>query len=338
MADLKLTQNVRDILEKNMKITPEQQILLIYDDQSKLSQMLKEAYVQAGQELKCNTIALSFYEAAPEEVIKTVKSMKVGDIVVLVESSSFRMSNFRWRLELFNLGLGVVEHAHLGVNKDEEAQNYIDVLAYQGDFYQKASKFLKPKINQAKKIVVECHGTTLMYETPMEDAKLNIGDYSDKKNKGSGYPIGEIFSEPKNLEGVNGEIMIYAFANKEHRVIFTDPFKTIIEKGCMTAPDAPEEFKEILAMVQSENPDGRVVVREFGLGFNAGISKTKRLTDISAYERVKGMHMSLGMKHDIYRSKVEKGKVQRFHIDIFPDIQRISIDGTVIFENGEYKF
>lgn len=333
MSNPQLLQNVHDILEKNMLMKPDQRLMVIYDDKSLLSRMISEAYLKAVP----NPVGINFYEHEPEKIIAMLKDLKKGDIVVLVESTSFRMSNFRWRLELFNLGLGVVEHAHLGLNKDDEAQNYIDTIAYQGDFYRKAANFLKPKIDKAKKITVKClGGTTLIYDTAMEDAKLNIGDYSEKKNKGSAFPIGEVFSEPKNLEGVNGEVMIYGFANREHRVVFLEPFKAIIEKGCMTAPNAPEEFQEVLRMVQSENPDGKVVVRELGLGLNKGLTKTKRLTDISAYERVHGMHMSIGMKHDIYRKKIEKGKVQRFHIDMFPDIKSIQIDDTMVFDHGEY--
>lgn len=331
-----LITHVSNILEKNMLLTPEQQVMIIYDTQSLLSRLLSETYQEALQKLGNKFYALNFFENEPEKIISDVKSLKRGDVVVLIESTSFRMSNFRWRVELFNLGLGVLEHAHLSVNKDEEAQNYIDTLAYQGDYYQKVGRYLKAKVDQAKQIVVECEGTKLVYDSPMEEAKLNIGDYSDKANKGSAFPIGEVFSEPKELKSVNGEVMIYAFANKEHRVIFTGPFKALVKEGCMTAPDAPPEFQEVLAMIQSENPDGKVVVREFGMGMNSGVNKNKRLTDISAYERVKGLHVSLGMKHDIYRDKIEKNKTQRFHVDIFPDVRKITIDGTVVFENGEY--
>jgi hypothetical protein len=49
------------------------------------------------------------------------------------------------------------------------------------------------------------------------------------------------------------------------------------------------------------------------------------------------MHVSMGMKHDVYREKVGKDRAQqRFHVDIFPDVEKILVDGKVIFENGAY--
>ena len=41
---------------------------------------------------------------------------------------------------------------------------------------------LKAKIDGAKEIVVKCEGTELRYESEMESALLNIGDYTGMKN------------------------------------------------------------------------------------------------------------------------------------------------------------
>jgi len=332
-------QSVRDIIVKNIGVVESDlekpNFLIIYDTQSLLARQLFEAYSAVLTAAR----SVDYYAQDPENVKALLPEFKAGDLVVLIQSTSFRMSNFRWRLELFNLGFKVIEHAHLGVNKDDEAQNYLDTLVYQGDFYKKNADYLKPLIESAKEILVECFGgTRLIYKGGMEEVKKNIGDFTGLRNVGCGFPIGEVFSEPLDFEQVNGEMMIYAFANKEHRVVFAErPFKLRVEKGCVYGDgDVPVEFEEVLAMVQTENPDGLVRVREFGLGMNKGISKMKRLTDVSAFERVCGMHVSLGMKHDIYRSKIDKKKVQRFHVDIFPDLERVIVDGVVIFEGGGY--
>ncbi len=334
----KLQTHLLNIVTKNLEVPVDQlnskeRFIIIFDLKSPLSRVLAEGY----QKLLPHAININFDEQNPEELKVKIKEFTPGKLFILIESSSFRLSNFRWRLELFNRGHGVIEHAHLGSNLESETENYIDTLEYRHSEYEKAGNYLKPLIEACKKITVECVGTTLIYEGGMEEAKKNLADFRNMKNKGSGFPVGEVFSEPKNFDQVNGEVMIYAFANTQHRVIFPEkPFKLIIEKGCVHAENPPQEFQEVIDMIKTENPDGLIRIREFGLGLNPGVSKTKRLTDISAFERVKGLHVSLGMKHDIYRKKFGEKQVQRFHVDIFPDVQKITIDDTVIFENGEY--
>jgi aminopeptidase len=341
----KALRNVRNILVKNLEVKEseleEEGFLIIYDLNSPLSTVLSEAYLKILPKAE----AWKFYEMEPEKIIADLKKFKRGNTVILIESSSFRMSNFRWRLELFNLGLKVVEHAHLGENLPEETETYLDALEDQYDYYQKTSAFLKPLIDVCKLIeVYSIGGGILRYEGGMEEVKLNIGDFRKLHNTGCGFPIGEVFSEPKNLKMVNGEVKIYAFANVEHQVVYVEkPFSIHIKEGVIEKVDEAEDalitkqFAEIMDLIKSENPEGKIGVREFGLGMNRGLSKHKRLTDISAFERVCGMHISMGMKHDVYRDKVGKDRAQqRFHVDIFPDVEKILVDGKVIFENGAY--
>jgi len=46
--------------------------------------------------------------------------------------------------------------------------------------------------------------------------------------------------------------------------------------------------------------------------------------------------MSLGMKHNVYRKKVLKNIVQKYHVDLFVDVKEIIIDNTVVFCDGKY--
>lgn len=80
--------------------------------------------------------------------------------------------------------------------------------------------------------------------------------------------------------------------------------------------------------------EGAVWIREFGLGLNDAISRDRRLSDVNFHERLIGLHLSLGKKHPVYGKKIPKEQPQRYHIDVFPDVKRITIDGTVIFEEG----
>jgi len=333
----KAIKHVKDIIVRNYKYNVEDlnsaKFLIIYDNNSTLSKLLFEAYKSV---LPAAT-HVDYYAQDPELIKDSLSNFKTGDLVILIQSSSFRMSNFRWRLELFNLGMAVIEHGHLGSNKDEEIENYLDSLEYQGEYYEKATNYLKPLLEKSGKIEVECEGTKLVYEGGMDAVKKNMGDFSGMKNVGCAFPIGEVFTEPLDLAKVNGEVMIYAFADENHKVVFPEKsFKLIVKEGCIEPVDAPIEFENVVKMLRTENEDGLIRVREFGLGLNHGLSKTKRLTDISAFERVAGLHISLGLKHDIYRKKVSDKKVQRFHVDIFPDIKSIKVDEVNIFDKGDF--
>lgn len=343
----KCAVNVRDILRNNFGYSDadlvSERFMIIHDSGSPLAEVLTEAYK------RCLTGArmISFYEFAPEEVIMEVEKCLPGDLVVLIESTSFRMSNFRWRLELFDRGLKVIEHAHIGANKAaDQVENYVDTLANDGDYYRRVGKALTERLDKCLEVkLIGIDGAELIYKGGMEEAKKNIGDYLGMKNQGGGFPIGEVFSEAKDLEMVNGEVNIGAFADINHDVAFCEvPIKMKVEKGCMTLADKQIEgveaedirkLQEILELVKTENPDQLIWMRELGLGMNRGISKNKRLTDVTAYERVCGPHVSLGLKHDVYRKKITD-KVTRFHIDIFPDVERIEIEGEIVFQNGQY--
>lgn len=317
--------------------------LIIYDSQTPISQRLTEAY----QALLPGARAFDYYSKTQDEVLVEVEKCLPGDLVILIESTSFRMSNFRWRLELFNRGLKVIEHAHLANNWPDETDTYLDTLRFENDYMQKTSEALKKLMEVAKEVkIIGGNGKELIYRGPFEEIKKNTGDFSQMKNKGCGFPIGEIFTEPSDITAINGEVEIFAFADVMHRVVFPDRNISLkLENGQVTLVEDRSELEksdwgksllQVIDMLHDENEDGLIWARELGLGLNRGISKTKRLHDISAYERVCGVHMSLGLKHDIYRGKVSKTKAQRYHVDIFPDVSEVWIDQEKVFEKGQY--
>jgi hypothetical protein len=62
-------------------------------------------------------------------------SLPAGSIVVLVQSTNFRLSTFRIRLELFHLGIHVVEFNHLAYILDTEFDTFADSLMYRTSEY-----------------------------------------------------------------------------------------------------------------------------------------------------------------------------------------------------------
>ncbi len=268
-----------------------------------------------------------------EEIRARFKAMPANGLVILVQTTNFRLNEFRFRLEIFACNLKTIEHIHLNRMSEDQWPIYIDSLAYDPSYYRPLGRALKARLDRSQNIVVECGKHVLTYTGGMEEAKLNIGDYKDMKNVGGTFPIGEVFTEPKELANTNGEFLIYGFADMEHRVQIQEPFLAIVKDGILECPEAPQIFQDTLTMIREQE---RVLGREFGLGLNPAMHHHRVVNDITAYERMKGMHMSLGEKHGVYKKPgLEAGKT-RYHVDVFIAVDRIRVDDEVVYENGEY--
>lgn len=324
------TKNLSDILAHALLVGGSERVLVIFDEEAALTRILLAGYRAALP----SADFVDFATLTPEEVLSRINALTEGDAVIFVQSTNFRLNEFRLRIELFQRGLKTIEHMHLSRMSEDQFGTYIDALAYDPAFYHPLGHGLKKIIDAGSEFVVECvGGAKLTYATPMEDAKLNIGDYREMKNVGGTFPIGEVFTEARDLTAVSGDAMVFSYANAEHMVQLVTPFPVHIEQGILTAPDAPEEFRAILDLIRE---DEEVIVREFGLGLNPALGKHGLVNDITAFERMRGLHLSLGAKHTIYAKPGLNRKNGRYHIDVFIDIERILVDSTPIFENGNY--
>lgn len=322
-------KNLGDILTHAIGHAPAQKALVLYDTESPLTQIVTDGY---RAHLPSDAF-LDFADTNLEDIKSRFAQLHPGDLVVLVQSSNFRLNEFRIRIELFARGLKTIEHIHLSRIAENQYQTYLDALAYDPNYYRPLGHELKRRIDSCQKVIVECPGTKLVYDSPFEPAKLNIGDYSEMKNVGGTYPIGEVFSEPTELSRVNGEVRIFACANMNHIIEEFEPFTAVIKDGVLTAPDAPAMFKDVLAMIEEDSP---VHVREFGLGLNPAMGKGRIVNDLTAFERMRGLHLSLGAKHSIYKKPGMSRKSGRYHVDVFVDLEHILIDEQMVYRYGDY--
>ena len=322
-------EHLRAMVSDAIQHREEHRALVIYDTQSPLASILLHAY----REVLPDARYLDIDQTTPEEILQAIHELQSRDLVVLIQSSNFRLNEFRFRIVLFERSLKTIEHLHLNRMSEDQYQTYIDALAYDPAYYRTYGPALKRALDGASRVEVFCPGTVLTYDSPMEEAKLNIGDYTGMKNIGGTFPIGEVFTEPKEWAGVNGEVMIFAFAGFDHQVQFHKPFKAVIKEGILDAPEAPTVFQETLAMIREEE---RVMVRELGLGLNRALTKQRVVNDITAFERMKGVHLSLGEKHGVYKKPGLQPKKTRYHVDVFIDVERILVDGRALFEAGDY--
>lgn len=322
-------KNLGDIIRDAICLQPSEKALVIFDSEAPLAQIILEGYHEALPEGQF----VDFNAVTPEQIMAEINACKPGDLVVLLQSTNFRLNEFRFRIELFARGLKTIEHVHLKRIHEDEFERYIQSLAYDKQMYRPLGQALKNILEASHEVLVNCAGTQLVYPGGMEEVKLNVGDYSNMKNIGGTYPIGEVFTEAKELAKVHGEAMIFGYADENHLVKIVEPFKVVIEEGKLTSSDAPEEFQKILDLIRE---DEEVHVREFGLGLNPAMGKHAIVADITAYERQRGLHISLGAKHAIYAKPGLNRKHGRYHVDVFVDIETISVDGKNIYENGDF--
>jgi hypothetical protein len=325
-------KNIQHVLHNCVSFRKEK-IVILYDTQCELSTILKQSYENAT-----NVTAIDFFETQKEEVIQMFQELNQGDLVVLIQSQMFRLDDYRIRLRLFDRGIKNIEHVHLGNIPADQYSQYLSSLSFDpfSENDGKLGRRLKEIVDRSSSATVKCHGgTTLEYKTPMEEVKLNIGDYKGMSNVGGTFPIGEVFTEPKDLNGVNGKIMIWGYPDLSRVVQVVDPFELTIEKGLLVdTKNAPTSFIDVIDAIREG--EGDIVMREFGLGLNKELNRVNRLTDVTAFERQRGMHISLGKKHTVYAKEGISKRKTKYHIDLFVDVNEILMGDVVIWKDNDY--
>lgn len=304
--------------------------LVLYDRASPLAVRLAAGYraVLPGAE----AVEVLKDELGPARA--AVDRLPAGALVVLVQSTRFALTPYRPRLALFKRGLVVVDHPHLGRVRPEEVDTYLAALEYDPAWYRGAGHTLRERLRAAGRVVVRTAAGALTWGGPFEDPKLNVGDYAGREAVGGQFPIGEVFTELVDLEGLDGEVALDAYGAEDFSVAFVEPcFGLRVRRGRVTdAPGAPPAFAAILDAIAAA--EGEVWVRELGLGLNRALGPSRRLSDVSAYERRSGVHLSLGAKHAVYPKPGFSRRHTRFHVDVFVAAPKLEVDGEVLFEGG----
>jgi aminopeptidase len=328
----KAIKNVKSILDLSIQFnSSKNKALVIYDKQNGLTEILTAAYRQLLPEAKF----VNFDEVSKEEIIAEFDRLSAKDLVVLVQSASFRLDDFRIRIYLFQQKLKTIEHVHLYRDEESVWDVYIDSLEYNKDYYLKHGLGLQKILSQSTKLSIKFGETELCVDGLLETPKLNISDYSEMENVGGTFPIGEVFTESVNLENMNGSFLVYAFANQKFEIIQPEVFRVDIEKGLVAgwSENAPQEF---ISVIESIKQLERPIVREIGFGLNKAISKTRVLGDITAFERIVGVHLSLGEKHTVYKKEGIQAHKARFHVDLFLQVEKVEVNGQLIFDGHKY--
>jgi hypothetical protein len=325
------TRNIKDMVLLALLHDDTKQALVIYDTHFGLTDVLTQAY----RAVLPSARFLDFDTLSKEEVIAAIDHMQERDLVVLIQSSNFLLNEFRIRLHLFQKKLKVIEHTHLYRNPEAVWDVYVNALAYDPDWYRTVGMKLKARLEVANELCIEAGNAKLTVAGGLESPKLNIGDYEGMENIGGTFPIGEVFTESRDFRGMNGSFMIYAYAGADFTVDMHEPFRVDVAEGIVVgwASDAPSSFVEIVESIRAIE---RPLIREIGFGLNRAITRERYIPDITAFERILGMHLSLGEKHSVFKKPGIQAHKAKFHVDLFPVVDRALLDGEVIFENGKY--
>ena len=325
-------QHLRDILQLAFEHTNQHQAIVVYDQRCPLAVALTSAYRACLPDARF----IDFDAETPELILSALNSLQASDLAVLVQSTNFRLEAYRLRVELFKRGLKVIEHPHLARMEGDENLYYIESLAYDANYYRGTGNALKQKIDSASRGVVDSGGAELIFSGSFEPAKLNVGDYRQMNNVGGQFPIGEVFTESVALEDVYGKIRIFAFGDTTFTVNRPDqPITLIVEKGqVIDTVNSTPEFDQVLTNIRAD--DSVVWVRELGFGMNKAFSKDKTVRDIGTYERMCGVHLSLGAKHGSYAKPHIKRGEGRHHVDVFAVTEAVKLDDEVVYKNGAW--
>jgi hypothetical protein len=324
------TMHLRDVLAIALEHGPGRRALVVHDGRTALARALVEAYRRNLPD----AAFIDFDSVTPETVLASFKDYAEGDLVVLVQSTNFRLDGFRLRVELFKLGLKVIEHVHLSRMPGAQGDHYIEALAYDPQYFRGVGHALKRRIDGASRAEVHGGGEVLVFDSALEPAKLNVGDYSAMNNVGGQFPIGEVFTEAQDLEAVSGRAQVHVFGDTSYLVNRpASPITLVIERGrVVDTENATPEFQQVLDIIRRD--EGEVWVRELGFGMNRAFSRERRVDDIGTYERMCGIHLSLGAKHGVYAKPGFKRKDARYHIDVFVVTDAVYLDGERVYADG----
>ncbi|NMM26075.1 MAG: hypothetical protein HHJ12_02020 [Glaciimonas sp.] len=327
-------QHLRDILSFAFDHAHAHSALVVFDTRCDLALALTAAYRRCLP----NATFIDFDAVSPQAVLAAFTPLAPSDLVVLIQSTNFRLEAFRIRVELFKHALKVIEHPHLARMRGPEVLYYIDSLAYDPAYFRGVGNALKMRIDRAQGGVVDSSGgARLVFASRFELAKLNVGDYSQMKNIGGQFPIGEVFTEAQDLEAVNGRVRIFVFGDTAFMVNQPEtPITLVVTKGQVTdVIDSTPEFEQVLANIRAD--EGVVWVRELGFGMNRAFSQDRTVSDIGTFERMCGIHLSLGAKHGSYGKPNFKRGDGKHHVDVFAVTESVMLDNEVVYRNGAWQ-
>jgi aminopeptidase len=90
----------------------------------------------------------------------------------------------------------------------------------------------------------------------------------------------------------------------------------------------------VLANIRAD--EGEVWLRELGFGLNRALTPERRVSDIGTFERMCGVHLSLGAKHALFNKPQIRRAAARHHVDVFAVTHGVFLDEQRVFSEGRW--
>ena len=94
----------------------------------------------------------------------------------------------------------------------------------------------------------------------------------------------------------------------------------------------PPAFDEVIANIKKD--EGVVWVRETWFWLEPCLRSRTRGADIGTYERMCGIHLSLGAKHGTYAKPHIKRGEGKYHVDVFAITESVMLGEHCVFRDG----
>jgi aminopeptidase len=296
----RLVADLQNTLRVAMDHDGTRRALVVYDEDSELSKLLTAGYRQA-----LPTATFIDFNTTEQPALRAQLDLLAPlDLAILVQSASFRPTDYRIRVELYKRNVKVIEHGNLLKMTGEAAHYYLDALAYDPEYYRGVGHNIRVHSDAASSLRI------------------------------ASFPIGEVFTEARDLSCLSGEVAIYGFMDLGYYLNApAAPIVLSVAAGIVQgAANSTADFDALLKQIEVD--EGCVRVREIGFGMNRSFSRERLVPDVGAFERACGIHLSLGAKHSVYKKPDLRHKDARHHVDVFVCTEHVWFDDTLAYRDG----
>ncbi|MEI7843903.1 MAG: hypothetical protein WCI39_12840, partial [Gallionellaceae bacterium] len=114
------------------------------------------------------------------------------------------------------------------------------------------------------------------------------------------------------------------------------PITLVVKQGrVIETVNSTPEFDTVLAQIRAD--EGEIWVRELGFGLNRTFTRDILVNDIGTYERMCGIHLSLGAKHGSYTKPQIRRADAKYHVDVFAITESVMLGNTVVYRDQAWQ-
>lgn len=329
--DKELTPGAYNAINVCLRLKPEERVTLITDQENlEIAQSLIHEIKKVGSAYKLfviEDIAHRPLTKMPEEILEDLEKSQVSIYSCIAQTGELQS-----RVQMTSVvNQKRIRHGHMvNINKQ------IMIEGMRANFVKidEESQRLVERARRAKIITAtSCRGTNIQAEFSPELKWLKTSGIITEDKWGN-LPGGEIFTSPKNINGlfvVDGVVGDY-LCQKYNDLIDTPLFIEIVDSRIKhiecSNKQLLDEFTEYTMTDENSNRVG-----EFAIGTNTAIKNI--IGHILQDEKIPGIHIAFGHPYAEHTGQTWKSST---HIDCVGRDFDIWIDEDKIMENGKFIF